>query len=347
MSIHIIADSPAKVADLRSKLASRYSASSALLNSGKAAPDSLDAVIVAIDLGIPENISALREQFGKSRTERKRIFIIEQRARILNAQAYALGATSVLIAPVGQESLLAALSDGADVAATETLSGSEAAASAGALAIASMFSDVLANRPINVAGVEGAARMIAENVAEEGLSAWLQVVRQHHEGTFQHCLLVTGIAVDFGLCLGMARADVRRLYSAAMFHDVGKAKIPLVILDKPGRLDRDERILIETHPMAGCEALRGGAGISAEILDVVLHHHEYLDGSGYPDGLCDGRICDLVRLLTICDIFGALIEDRRYKPPMSRQQAYEIICGMRGKLEAPLVAAFNEVALNR
>lgn len=78
-----------------------------------------------------------------------------------------------------------ALSDGANVAATQTLSGSEAAASAGALAISSMFSDVLANRPVNVAGIERAARMIAENVAEEGLSDWLQAVRQHHEGTFQ------------------------------------------------------------------------------------------------------------------------------------------------------------------
>jgi putative nucleotidyltransferase with HDIG domain len=243
--------------------------------------------------------------------------------------------------------LLAALSNVADVAATKTLSGSEAAASAGALAISSMFSDVLANRPINVAAVEGAARMIVENIAEGGLSDWLQAVRQHHEGTFQHCLLVTGIAVDFGLWLGMPRADVRRLYLAAMLHDVGKAKIPLVILDKPGRLDRDERILIETHPMAGYEALKGSAGISAEILDAVLHHHEYLDGSGYPDGLCDGRICDLVRLLTISDIFAALIEDRRYKPPMSRQHAYEVICSMRGKLEAPLVAAFKEVALSR
>jgi hypothetical protein len=96
MFIHIIADSPAKVADLRSKLVSRYTVSSALLNSGKAALDTLDAVIVAIDLRIPENISALREQLGKPRTERKRIFIIEQRARILNVQAYALGATSVL-----------------------------------------------------------------------------------------------------------------------------------------------------------------------------------------------------------------------------------------------------------
>jgi len=77
----------------------------------------------------------------------------------------------------------------------------------------------------------------------------------------------------------------------------------------------------------------------------VRHHHEYLDGSGYPDALCASSISDIVRILTIADIFAALIEDRRYKPVMPRPEAYEIVRGMRGKLEGPLVAAFKPVAL--
>jgi HD-GYP domain-containing protein (c-di-GMP phosphodiesterase class II) len=132
-----------------------------------------------------------------------------------------------------------------------------------------------------------------------------------------------------------------------MFHDIGKAKIPLAVLDKPGRLDNGERALIETHPAAGYNVLKGTGGITSEILDAVRHHHEFLDGSGYPDALCAANISDIVRILTISDIFAALIEDRRYKPSMPRAQAYEILCGMRGKLEGPLVAAFRNVALNR
>jgi HD-GYP domain-containing protein (c-di-GMP phosphodiesterase class II) len=132
-----------------------------------------------------------------------------------------------------------------------------------------------------------------------------------------------------------------------MFHDIGKASIPIAVLDKPGRLDEQERALIETHPAAGYDALKGTRGISPEILDAVRHHHEFLDGSGYPDALGAESITDVVRILTISDIFAALIEDRRYKPPMSRPQAYEILCGMRGKLEGALVKAFREVALNR
>ena len=105
--------------------------------------------------------------------------------------------------------------------------------------------------------------------------------------------------------------------------------------------------MIETHPVAGYEVLKGTAGISPEILDAVRHHHEFLDGSGYPDGLCAESIADIVRILTISDIFAALIEHRTYKPTMPRETAYEILQGMKGKLEKPLVEAFREVALSR
>ena len=131
-----------------------------------------------------------------------------------------------------------------------------------------------------------------------------------------------------------------------MFHDIGKAKIPLAVLDKPGRLDERERALIESHP-AGCDILKDTPGISAEILDAVRHHHEYLDGSGYPDALGAASISDIVRILTISDIFAALIEHRTYKPTMPREKAYDILLSMNGKLEKPLVEAFREVALSR
>jgi HD-GYP domain-containing protein (c-di-GMP phosphodiesterase class II) len=119
------------------------------------------------------------------------------------------------------------------------------------------------------------------------------------------------------------------------------------VLDKPGRLDADERRLIETHPVVGYDTLKDSEGISAEVLDAVRHHHEYLDGSGYPDALSGERISDIVRILTISDVFSALIEDRRYKPPMPRQDAYGILSGMQGKLEKPLVGSFRDVALRR
>jgi len=189
--------------------------------------------------------------------------------------------------------------------------------------------------------------VVASHIETQGLAAWIDTVRTHHSQTYQHCLLVAGVAVDFGLSLDFPKCQVERLYSSAMFHDIGKATIPPAVLDKPGRLDPQERALIETHPVAGYNALKDTAGISAEILDAVRHHHEYLDGSGYPDQLCAESICDLVRVLTISDIFAALIEARPYKATMSRADAYDLLCGMNGKLEKPLVTAFKAVALSR
>ena len=99
---------------------------------------------------------------------------------------------------------------------------------------------------IDVAGAKDAGSKIADSIAENGLSDWLTTVRRHHEGTYQHCLLVTGVAVDFGLNLGMSKADIERLHTAAMFHDIGKARIPLAVLDKVRPLDPEERAFIDS-----------------------------------------------------------------------------------------------------
>jgi HD-GYP domain-containing protein (c-di-GMP phosphodiesterase class II) len=147
------------------------------------------------------------------------------------------------------------------------------------------------------------------------------------------------------LDIKFGHADVRRLGLAATLHDIGKASIPLSILDKSGRLDPSEEQIMKRHPVIGYELLKALPEISPEVLDGARHHHEYLDGSGYPDALTGSEISDLVRLLTISDIFAALIESRSYRPAMSRQDAYKILCAMDGKLERSLVKAFQNVAL--
>ncbi len=349
MPVHIVADTASKLSDLRAMLERHHAVTSELLSGASLRCSESDAVVVTADLQVVENIATLKEMFGKLTHIHKRIFIIDQKTRLFTVQAYALGATHVLVNPVGRSRLLAELADRRhpETNLNEALPGAREAAAAGAAATASMFSAVLAGNPIDVGSAKGAASRIADSIAEDGLCGWLETVRRHHEGTYQHCLLVTGIAVDFGLSLGLAKADIERLYSAAMFHDIGKAKIPPAVLDKPGRLDARERALIETHPAAGYDVLKGNAAICPEILDAVRHHHEYLDGSGYPDALCATSISDIVRILTISDIFSALIERRSYKPTMPRERAYEIIRNMKGKLERPLVDAFRDVALNR
>lgn len=346
MRIHVIGDTVGKLSMLRATLPSQYGVSSELLSGASLRRRDVDAVVVAADLRNLENISALKQLSAKLSKIGRRLFIIEQKTRVSIAQAYALGATQVLPSAVG---LVAELTDSrlSPIEAGENKLRGRAGAAEGAASIASMFRAVSSGAPVDVEGARDAGRKIADAIAEHGLSDWLASVRRHHEGTYQHCLLVTGVAVDFGLSLGLSQADMERLHTAAMFHDIGKAAIPLSILDKPGLLDAEERTLIERHPVAGYEALKGSAGISREVLDAVRHHHEYLDGSGYPDALSGHSISDTVRLLTICDIFAALIEHRPYRSTMSREDAYDIVRSMDGKLEKPLVAAFKDVALTR
>jgi putative nucleotidyltransferase with HDIG domain len=349
MRILVAGDDVSQLSTVRAMLAQQCTVTLELLASMELRENEVDAVVVAADLRLVENISALKrvaEQLGRIR---KRVFLIDRKNRLSVIQAHALGATHVLSNRVSKPLLLAKLIDQTrpDFSSGEALSDALDAAQAGAASIASMFLAISTGTEVDVRDAKSAGSKIADAVAEDGLSDWLTTVRQHHEGTYQHCLLVTGIAVDFGLSLGLGTLDLERLHSAAMFHDIGKAKIPLAVLDKPGRLEAEERALIETHPAAGWEALKENPNISLEVLDAVRHHHEYLDGSGYPDALGAESISDVVRILTISDIFAALIERRNYKPPMPREQAYEIIQGMHGKLEVPLVAAFREVALNR
>ena len=102
--------------------------------------------------------------------------------------------------------------------------------------------------------------------------------------------------------------------------------------------------IMRTHARIGYDLLRGQGEYEPEILEVVLRHHELLDGSGYPDGFAGAQINDLVRLVTICDVYAALIERRAYKQAMNPASALKILEKMEGKLEGVLVRAFSQVA---
>ena len=142
----------------------------------------------------------------------------------------------------------------------------------------------------------------------------------------------------------MRAADQLRLTRAALLHDVGKAFIPVAILDKPGKLTDEEMAEIRRHPQLGHDALAAQGDFPPEMLDVVLHHHEMLDGSGYPNGLVNSQISDIVRLTTLVDIYTALVEKRAYRLPFTHSRAFGIMESMGAKLDQQLLQAFRPVA---
>ena len=343
MFVHFITDEPGKIPAIRAMLEPRYRVVPRMLGGGDAQIGSNGVLMVDADLRKAVRVEQIKLVLQNLGSISEKLFVVQSHLHHMIAQAFALGATAVVSRPREIVLKLAQIEIAAKKAQTDLDIPSEITDSAAAFA--SMFSAVQAGKPINLSDARSATGQIIQSVAENGLTAWLDDVRRYHEGTFQHCLLVTGVAVGFGLNIGLSAADVERLGIAATLHDIGKARIPLSILDKPGRLDPAEEVIMRRHPVIGYDLLKDISGIGAEVLDGVRHHHEYLDGSGYPDGLSAPQISDLVRLLTISDIFAALIESRPYRPAMPRQNAYKILCDMEGKLERPLVKAFRNVAL--
>src|SRR5262249_2152122 len=136
-----------------------------------------------------------------------------------------------------------------------------------AVSFSSLFSSIRTGQQITLSDAEKATTQVINGIQRNGLNAWLDDVRRYHQGTFQHCLLVTGVAVALALNIKFPDADVKRLGIAATLHDVGKARIPLAILDKPGRLDPGEQEIMNRHPMIGYELLKAMPEIGPEILD--------------------------------------------------------------------------------
>jgi len=344
MLVHFVTDDAAKIPAIRAMLEPQHRIAPQLLGRSDAQIDSNGVLMVDADLRKSDRVQQIRLALQEWSSIPEKLFVVRNRVRSMVAQAYALGATAIVSRPKEIISKLAQI-EVAEKAAQSDIAIASPEITDSAATFASMFSAIRAGKQIYLSDAERATSQIIDSISQKGLTAWLDDVRRYHEGTFQHCLLVTGVAVGFALDIGFASPDVKRLGMAATLHDIGKARIPLSILDKPDRLDPGEEEIMRRHPAIGHELLKDIAGISPEILDGVRHHHEYLDGSGYPDALTAPEISDLVRMLTISDIFAALIESRPYRPAMPRQNAYKILSGMNGKLERSLVKAFRNVAL--
>ncbi|WP_246694768.1 HD domain-containing phosphohydrolase [Methylobacterium sp. WL6] len=193
--------------------------------------------------------------------------------------------------------------------------------------------------------VTNGTEAVARAIGASGIYNWIRTVREFDDATHQHILLVAGLAAAFAGTLCLSAADKHRVVKAALLHDVGKTKVPTAILNKPGKLDASEMTVMRTHAAEGHSMLLA-QGFEDAMLWVARSHHEMLDGSGYPDGLRGADIPDLVRLVTICDIYGALIEHRPYRAPASNVSAFDVLDGMAGRLDRDLVRAFKPVVIS-
>ena len=303
--------------------------------------------IVDLDLADNLHLADLRLWLKRRPKSAKVIFAVEHGAHRQEVQAFAIGATDLVLRPIKAKTLLTKLLGDIGSLVGNPLAFSIAGAGgvmAGVGALQSIFASACLGASLDPKMIKSAGEAVVSHIERDGLVRWIDTVRQHHSQTYQHCLLVTGVAVTFGQQLGFSAADRQRLAFAGLLHDIGKARIPVAILEKPGPLDEDEMTVMRQHPLLGYEAIRTVPGLDPAMLDIVAHHHEYLDGSGYPHGLQARELPDLVRLITIADIFGALIERRAYKAPLSGDAAYQILTNMGPKLDTDLVREFRALS---
>lgn len=135
--------------------------------------------------------------------------------------------------------------------------------------------------------------------------------------TYLHSVAVCGLMIALARQLGLPESDMHEIGMAGLVHDLGKADIPDAILNKPGKLTDAEFAIIKNHPVAGHRMLLEGQGVGAVPLEVSLHHHEKIDGSGYPHHLAGDAISLYAKMGAVCDVYDAITSTRAYKAPWS------------------------------
>jgi putative two-component system response regulator len=177
--------------------------------------------------------------------------------------------------------------------------------------------------------------------AESVLMSLARAVEAKDEATADHCDRLSRMAVALGRRLGLSDPDLDALRKGGILHDIGKIGVPDAILLKPGPLTSVERTIMKTHAVIGAN-LVAPLRTMGRTVEIVRHHHERFDGTGYPDGIKGDAIPRLARVFQVCDIFDALTTERPYKRAMTPGAALRILREEtdRGWSDREAVAAF-------
>lgn len=189
-----------------------------------------------------------------------------------------------------------------------------------------------ARRPVAPAEAEDAVEEIVDSVARNpGALLCLSKLHRYDRYPLTHAANVCGLAVLFGLFVGLSRERVVELGLAGLLHDVGMVLMPQEVLSRRGPLSRDELELMRAHPTHGRRLLAQAGGFSPAVLRAVVEHHEQHNGLGYPQGLRGDQISQAGRMLAMCDVFDAMTSDRSYMKASAPSKALAIMYGMRGQ----------------
>lgn len=181
-------------------------------------------------------------------------------------------------------------------------------------AVVAMFHEVRMGNVVDAAKAQGLVEDIAESVARNP-AALISIARikTADDYTYLHSVAVCALMIALARQLGLEQARISSAGLAGLLHDLGKAAVPQRILNKPGDLTDAEFAVIQEHPSKGYDMLRRVDGMDEIAMDVCLHHHEKIDGSGYPKGLKADEITLLAKMGAVCDVYDAITSNRPYR----------------------------------
>ena len=209
------------------------------------------------------------------------------------------------------------------------------------LKMKSLFGEARLGQAIHVEGCLPLVDDIIGSVARnEGALASLVRLKTKDEYTYLHSVAVCTLMVALARTLKLGEDDVRVAGLAGLLHDMGKARIPLSVLNKPGRLTDDEFRVVKQHPVWGHELLIASGGAPSMALDVCLHHHEKLDGTGYPHALKAEQISLHAQMGAVCDVYDAVTSVRPYKTPWDPGEAVRQMAQWKGHFSPAVFQAF-------
>ncbi|WP_342654482.1 HD-GYP domain-containing protein [Pseudomonas sp. F3-2] len=208
-------------------------------------------------------------------------------------------------------------------------------------AVMTMFSDARMGRSMNTEDVDLLVEEISTSVMRHPHALIsLSRLKTSDEYTYMHSVAVCALMVALARQMNLDEEQVREAGVAGLMHDVGKMMIPNTILNKPDRLTFDEFEAMKHHPQAGLEILQGCQQVTHAVMDVCLHHHEKVDGSGYPHGLKGEQISQLARMGAICDVYDAVTSDRPYKKGWDAARSVREMASWKGHFDEKIFQHF-------
>lgn len=181
-------------------------------------------------------------------------------------------------------------------------------------AVHSMFTEARMGKAVTVDAALPLVEEISESVMRNaGAVIGLARLKTADDYTYMHSVAVCALMIALGKQLELDDEQIRQAGLAGLLHDIGKMAVPAPILNKPGKLTDEEFNAVKQHPVKGHQMLLETPGMLEAALDVCLHHHEKIDGSGYPEGLKGDQISLFARMGAICDVYDAITSNRPYK----------------------------------